>query len=73
MLIEFLAQYPTERIPIALVEGAIKDKSERERAIAALKMASLLSSDSCDDGTTAVKLHRLVRAAVRVRSERERQ
>jgi TIR domain/NB-ARC domain len=69
MLITFLAQCAPERIPLSLVEGAIQDSAQRQQAIFALAETSLLNFDPFEDGTSAVILHRLVRAVAQSRSE----
>ena len=68
-LMAYLAQCAPERIPMTLVEGAIEDEAQRQRALAALSEVSLLKHDPFEDGTPAVTLHRLVQAVARARSE----
>jgi tetratricopeptide (TPR) repeat protein len=68
-LMAYLAQCAPERIPMTLVEGAIEDEAQRQRALAALFEISLLKHDPFEDGTPAVSVHRLVQAVARVRSE----
>jgi tetratricopeptide (TPR) repeat protein len=68
-LMAYLAQCAPERIPMALIEGAIDDEDERREALAALAEVSLVKHDPFEDGTPAVTVHRLVQAAARARSE----
>ena len=68
-LMAYFAQCAPERIPIALVEGAVEDEAERQRTLAALAEVSLLKHDPFEDGTPAVTVHRLVQAVTRARSE----
>jgi tetratricopeptide (TPR) repeat protein len=68
-LMTYLAQCAPERIPIALVEGAVEDDMERMKAIAALAEISLMKHDPFADGTQAVTVHRLVQAVARARSQ----
>ena len=68
-LMAYLAQCAPERIPMTLVEGAIEDEAQRQRALAALAEVSLLKHDPFEDGTPAVTVHRLVQAVARARSE----
>jgi tetratricopeptide (TPR) repeat protein len=68
-LMTYLAQCAPERIPIALVEGAVEDDTERMKALAALAEVSLMKHDPFEDGTQAVTVHRLVQAVARARSQ----
>jgi len=68
-LMSYLAQCSPERIPMTLVEGAVEEKAERLRALAALAEVSLLKHDPFEDTTPAVTVHRLVQAVARARSE----
>jgi tetratricopeptide (TPR) repeat protein len=68
-LMAYLAQCAPERIPMPLVEGAIAHKAQRRQALAALAQLSLVKYDPFEDGTPAVKVHRLVQAVARARSE----
>src|SRR5579862_556473 len=68
-LMAFLAQCAPERIPMALVEGAIDDETERLDTLAALTEMSLVKHDPFDDGTDAVTVHRLVQAVGYTRSQ----
>jgi tetratricopeptide (TPR) repeat protein len=68
-LMAFLAQCAPERIPMILVDGAIKDEAERLEALAVLAEVSLVTHDPFEDCTAAVSLHRLVQATERERSE----
>jgi tetratricopeptide (TPR) repeat protein len=68
-LMAYLAQCSPERIPMTLVEGAVDEKAERLRALAALAQVSLVKHDPFEDGTPAVTVHRLVQAVARARSE----
>jgi tetratricopeptide (TPR) repeat protein len=68
-LMAYLAQCAPERIPMALVDGAIEDEAPRQRALAALSEVSLLKHDPFEDATPAVSVHRLVQAVARARSE----
>jgi tetratricopeptide (TPR) repeat protein len=68
-LMAYLAQCAPERIPITLVEGAIEDEAQLQRAFAALSEVSILKHDPFEDGTPAVSVHRLVQAVARARSE----
>jgi hypothetical protein len=47
-----------ERIPMALIEGAIDDEQKRASALTALVEVSLLHLDPLPDGTPAVTVHR---------------
>ncbi len=67
-LMAYLAQCGPERIPMALVEGAIANETEREAALLALTEVSLLRHDPFEDGTPAVTVHRLVQAVARARA-----
>jgi tetratricopeptide (TPR) repeat protein len=68
-LMSYLAQCSPERIPMTLVEGAVEEKAERLRALAALAEVSLVKHDPFEDGIPAVRVHRLVQAAARARSK----
>jgi hypothetical protein len=68
-LMAYLGQCAPERIPMALVEGAIKDEAERLAALLALTEISLVHHDPFVDGTAAVTVHRLVQAVARARAE----
>jgi tetratricopeptide (TPR) repeat protein len=68
-LMAYLAQCAPERIPMALVDGAIEDEALRQPALAALSEVSLLKHDPFEDATPAVSVHRLVQAVARARSE----
>ena len=68
-LMAYLAQCAPDRIPMTLVEGAVKDEVERMKALAALAEVSLLKHDPFEDATPAVTVHRLVQAVARARSE----
>jgi tetratricopeptide (TPR) repeat protein len=68
-LMAYLAHCAPDRIPMTLVEGAVEEKPERLKALAALAEVSLLKHDPFADGTPAVTLHRLVQAVARARSE----
>jgi tetratricopeptide (TPR) repeat protein len=67
-LMAYLALCAPERIPMTLVEGAIDDEAERLRALTALAEVSLVKHDPFEDGTPAVRVHRLVQAVARARS-----
>src|SRR5262249_1599306 len=67
-LMAYLARCAPERIPITLIEGAVKDEVERMEALAALAEVSLIKHDPFEDGTLAVTVHRLVQAVARARS-----
>jgi hypothetical protein len=64
----YVAQCAPERIPMALVEGAVDDKAVCLQAVAALGEVSLLKADPFEDGTPAMRVHRLVQAVARGRS-----
>jgi tetratricopeptide (TPR) repeat protein len=68
-LMAYLAQCAPERIPIKLVEGAVRDVTPRLQALTALTEMSLIQRDSFDDGTPAVTVHRLVQVIARSRLE----
>jgi tetratricopeptide (TPR) repeat protein len=68
-LMAFFAQCAPERIPMALIEGAVEDELERLEALAALTELSLVKPDPLDEGAQAVSVHRLVQAVARARSE----
>jgi tetratricopeptide (TPR) repeat protein len=67
-LMAYLAQCAPERIPMALVEGAVEDEAQRLEALATLAEVSLVKHDPFADGTPAVSVHRLVQAVARARS-----
>ena len=68
-LMAYLGQCAPERIPMALVEGAIDDEAVHLEALAALAEVSLVKHDPFEDGAPAVTVHRLVQAVARARSE----
>ena len=68
-LMAYIAQCGPERIPMVLLDGAIKNEAERLNALAAVAELSLVKHDPFIDGTPAVTVHRLVQAAARARSE----
>src|SRR5262245_8999454 len=68
-LMAYLAQCAPERIPMTLVEGAIEDEAQYQRALVAVSEVSLLKHDPFEDGTPALSVHRLVQAVARARSE----
>jgi tetratricopeptide (TPR) repeat protein len=68
-LVAFFAQCAPERIPMVLVEGAIRDEGERLEALAALAEVSVVKHDPFDDGTEAMTVHRLVQMVARDRSK----
>ena len=67
-LMAYLAQCAPERIPLMLVEGAVKEQAEHLTALSALTEVSLVKHDPFDDGTAAVTVHRLVQAVARERA-----
>jgi tetratricopeptide (TPR) repeat protein len=71
-LMAYLAQCAPERIPMTLVEGAVEDEAERQRALAALSEVSLVKHDPFEDGSPAVTVHRVVQTVARARSETNR-
>jgi tetratricopeptide (TPR) repeat protein len=68
-LMSYLALCAPEPIPMILIEGAVEEKAERPRALAALAEVSLLKHHLFEDGTPAMTVHRLVQAVARERSE----
>jgi hypothetical protein len=70
-LMAFLAQCAPERVPMTLVAGGSDTEEQCREALAALSEISLLKYEPFDDGTPALKLHRLVRDVVRSLSERK--
>ncbi len=68
ILMAYLAACAPERIPLALVEGALADEADRAAALLALADVSLLRHDPFEDGTPALTVHRLVQAAARARA-----
>ena len=68
-LMAYLAQCGPERIPLALLEGAVADETERDLALLTLTEVSLARRDPFEDGTPAVTVHRLVQAVARARAE----
>lgn len=68
-LMAYVAQCEPERIPLALVESAIADETERVAALLALTEVSLVRHDPFEDGTPAVSVHRLVQAVARAQAE----
>lgn len=68
-LMAYVGQCGPERIPLALVEGAIADETERVAALLALTEVSLIRHDPFEDGTPAVSVHRLVQAVARAQAE----
>ena len=69
MLMAYFGQCAPERIPMALVEGAIDGEAVRLEALAELAEVSLVKHDPFEDGAPAVTVHRLVQAVARARSE----
>ena len=69
LLMAYLAQCAPDRIPMALVEGAIVEETKRVAALLALSELSLVKQDPFEDGTPAVTVHRLVQAVARARLE----
>ena len=69
MLMAYFGQCAPERIPMALVEGAIDDEAVRLEALAELAEVSLVKHDPFEDGAPAVTVHRLIQAVARARSE----
>jgi tetratricopeptide (TPR) repeat protein len=69
LLMAYLAQCAPERIPMALVEGAVADETGRVAALLALLDVSLVKQDPLEDGAPAVTVHRLVQAVARARAE----
>jgi tetratricopeptide (TPR) repeat protein len=67
-LMAYFAHCAPERIPMMLVDGAIEGETERMQALAALVEVSLVKHDAIEDGTPAVRVHRLVQAVARARS-----
>jgi tetratricopeptide (TPR) repeat protein len=68
-LMAFLAQCAPERIPMTLVDGAVKNAGKRRRAVAALAEVSVVKHEPFEDGAPAVTVHRLIQAIARARSE----
>jgi tetratricopeptide (TPR) repeat protein len=68
-LMAYFAECAPERIPMTLVEGAVEDEADRQRALAALAEVSLLKHNPFEDATPAVTIHRLVQTVARARSE----
>ena len=68
-LMAYLAQCGPERVPLALLEGAVADEAERDMALLALAEVSLARRDPFEDGTPAVTVHRLVQAVAGARAE----
>lgn len=66
-LIVYLSCCAPERIPMALVEGAIGDDIERDAAVRALVRVSLVKRDPFEDGTRSLTMHRLVQSVARSR------
>jgi len=64
-VMSYLAQCSPERIPMTLVEGAVEEKKERLKALAALTKVSLVKHDPFGDGTPALTVHRLVQMVAR--------
>jgi tetratricopeptide (TPR) repeat protein len=68
-LMAFLACCAPERIPLMFAEGAIDDEVERTAALLALTELALVKRDRFEDGTPALRVHRLVQAAARARTD----
>jgi tetratricopeptide (TPR) repeat protein len=68
-LMAYLAQCAPERIPMSLIEGGVEGQVEGLSALAALAEVSLVKHDLFDDGTKAVRVHRLVQTVARARAE----
>lgn len=67
-VIAFLAHCSPERVPMLLIEGAVDGETERLQALTALVEVSLIKHDPFEDGTPAVRVHRLVQSVARSRS-----
>jgi tetratricopeptide (TPR) repeat protein len=63
-LLCYVALCSPDRIPMALVEGAVGNE-DRAEALAALTETSLVKHDPFEDGTPAVTVHRLVQMVAR--------
>jgi len=68
-IMAYLAQCSSERIPMTLIEGAVKDEAQRLQALTALAEVSLVKHHPFEDTTAAVTLHRLVQIVARTRSQ----
>ena len=66
-LLGFLAVLGSDRIPLDLPDESILPEDDRAEALMALAAVSLVDHVQAADGTQAVSLHRLVRAAMRAR------
>jgi tetratricopeptide (TPR) repeat protein len=69
VLMAYLSCCAAERIPIALIEGAVADDVKRFEAVAVLAEVSLVKHDAFEDGTPALTVHRLVQTVGRVRAQ----
>jgi tetratricopeptide (TPR) repeat protein len=67
-LMAYLAQCAPERIPMALVNGALDGEAECAAVLLALSEVSLVKHDKFEDGAPAMTVHRLVQAVARVRA-----
>lgn len=66
-LLAFFAVLGPDRIPFDLVDDSILGEDDRADALMALTAVSLVDHEPGVDGTQAVSVHRLVRAAMRSR------
>lgn len=66
-LLAFFSVLAPEKIPLDLVGNSIVHDRERDAAMISLSSVSLIKSAPLPNGTMAMSVHRLVRAAVRTR------
>jgi tetratricopeptide (TPR) repeat protein len=69
-LMAYLAYCAPERIPLRLVDGAIENETERNKALTALAKESLVEYDPFEDDAPAVTVHRLVQTVARAEASR---
>ena len=66
-LIELLAFFAPENIPLDLISNALTNEEERDEAVSALANVSLMSFSTFNDGSSSISLHRLVQEVARGR------
>jgi tetratricopeptide (TPR) repeat protein len=69
VLATYLGFCSPERIPLALAEGAIPDREQRDSALLILTEVSLVKADPYPDRGSALTMHRLVQEVARAQSD----
>ncbi len=72
-LMELLAFFAPDSIPLDLVAAALPDESVRDAAVSALADVSLVTFGRLEDGSPAISVHRLVQEVARTRMGEKRQ